>query len=200
MISNIFDELPKAIITLFVVIDPIACVPVIIALTSKMEKKQKKSISNLTIITVAILLFIFAFVGTTLLSTLGISIFSFMIAGGVLLFLVSMELLTHGEWKYGSQSLQDESGIVPLAFPLLAGPGALTSVMLSFQTYGPLVAGLSIIIVSGITYVILRLVEPIYRILGKRGSMIVTRIFAIIIAAFAIQFIIDGIKHIFSLN
>jgi multiple antibiotic resistance protein len=200
MISSIFDELPKAIITLFVVIDPIACVPVIIALTSKMEKKQKKSISNLTIITVAILLFIFAFVGTTLLSTLGISIFSFMIAGGVLLFLVSMELLTHGEWKYGSQNLQDESGIVPLAFPLLAGPGALTSVMLSFQTYGPLVAGLSIIIVSGITYVILRLVEPIYRILGKRGSMIVTRIFAIIIAAFAIQFIIDGIKHIFSLN
>jgi multiple antibiotic resistance protein len=97
MIPNILTELPKAIITLFVVIDPIACVPVIIALTSKMETKQKKSISNLTIITVAILLFIFAFVGTTLLSTLGISIYSFMIAGGVLLFLVSMELLIHGE-------------------------------------------------------------------------------------------------------
>jgi multiple antibiotic resistance protein len=194
--SNIFVDLPKAIITLFVVIDPFACIPVIIALTSKMEKKQKKSISNSTIITVAILLFIFAFVGTTILSTLAISLFSFMIAGGVLLFLVSMELLTHGEWTFGSTNLQDESGIVPLAFPLLAGPGALTTVMLSFQTYGPLVTGLSIIVVSAITYVILRLVEPIYRLLGKRGSIIVTRIFAIIIAAFAVQFIIDGIKQI----
>ena len=200
MIPDILVGLPKAIITLFVVIDPIACVPVIIALTGKMETKQKKSISNITIITVAILLFIFAFVGTTLLSTLSISIYSFMIAGGVLLFLVSMELLTHGEWKFGSQNLQDESGIVPLAFPLLAGPGALTTVMLSFETYGPLVTGLSIIIVSGITYAILRSVEPIYRFLGKRGSMIVTRIFAIIIAAFAVQFVIDGIKQIFSLN
>src|SRR5690348_10229437 len=100
-------------------------------------------------------------------------------------------------WK---SELQDESGIVPLAFPLLAGPGALTTVMLSFETYGPLVTGLSIIIVSGITYAILRSVEPIYRFLGKRGSMIVTRIFAIIIAAFAVQFVIDGIKQIFSLN
>jgi len=192
-----FDELSKSIITLLVVIDPIASVPMIIALTGKMEKKQKESISNLTIITVAILLFVFAFIGTAILSTLGISIYSFMIAGGVLLFLVSIELLTHGEWRFGSQILQDESGIVPLAFPLLAGPGALTAVMLSFQTYGAAVTALSIVIVLGITYVVLRAVEPIYRLLGKRGSMIISRIFAIIIAAFAVQFILDGVKQIF---
>src|SRR5690348_18368019 len=119
MIPDILVGLPKAIITLFVVIDPIACVPVIIALTGKMETKQKKSISNLTIITVAILLFIFAFVGTTLLSTLSISIYSFMIAGGVLLFLVSMELLTHGEWKFGSQNYKMNQELYRLPFHYL---------------------------------------------------------------------------------
>lgn len=197
MVQDFLGDLIKSIITLLVVIDPIASVPIIIALTGKMEKKQRTSVSNVTIITVAILLFVFAFVGSSILSTFGISIFSFMIAGGILLFLVSIELLTHGEWRFGSQNLQDESGIVPLAFPLLAGPGALTLVILSFETYGIWITMLSIVIVLGITYAILRSVQPIYRLLGKRGSMIVTRIFAIIIAAFAVQFVIDGIKQVF---
>lgn len=197
MVQDFLGDLVKSIITLLVVIDPIASVPIIIALTGKMEKKQRTSVSNVTIITVAILLFIFAFVGSSILSIFGISIFSFMIAGGILLFLVSIELLTHGEWRFGSQNLQDESGIVPLAFPLLAGPGALTLVILSFETYGMWITILSIVIVLGITYAILRSVQPIYRLLGKRGSMIVTRIFAIIIAAFAVQFVIDGIKQVF---
>lgn len=197
MVQDIMGDLVKAVVTLLVVIDPIASIPVIIALTGRMEKKQRKSISNVTIITVAILLFVFAFVGSTLLSTFGISIFSFMIAGGILLFLVSIELLTHGEWRFGNQNLQDESGVVPLAFPLLAGPGALTMVILSFETYGLWITVASIVIVLGITYAILRSVDPIYRLLGKRGSLIVTRIFAIIIAAFAVQFVIDGIKQVF---
>lgn len=197
MVQDIIGDLVKAVVTLLVVIDPIASIPIIIALTGKMEKKQRKSISNVTIITVAILLFVFAFVGSTLLSTFGISIFSFMIAGGILLFLVAIELLTHGEWRFGNQNLQDESGVVPLAFPLLAGPGALTMVILSFETYGLWITIASIVIVLGITYAILRSVDPIYRLLGKRGSLIVTRIFAIIIAAFAVQFVIDGIKQIF---
>ncbi|MDE1838320.1 MAG: MarC family protein [Thaumarchaeota archaeon] len=197
MAQDFLGDLGKAVITLLVVIDPIACIPIIMGLTGKMEKKQRTSILNVTIITVAILLFVFAFIGSSILSTFGISIFSFMIAGGVLLFLVSIQLLTHGDWTFGNQTLQDESGVVPLAFPLLAGPGALTLVILSFETYGILVTVLSIIIVLGITHAILRSVDPIYKLLGKRGSLIVTRIFAIIIAAFAVQFVIDGIKQVF---
>ena len=197
MVQDFLGDLFKAVITLLVVIDPFASVPIIIALTSKMEKKQRTSISNIAIVTVAGLLFVFAFVGSSILSTFGISMFSFMIAGGVLLFLVAIELITHGEWRFGSQNMQDESSIVPLAFPLLAGPGALTLVILSYDNYGIWVTIFSIIIVLGITYAILRLVDPIYRLLGRRGSMIVTRLFAIIIAAFAVQFIIDGIKQVF---
>ena len=82
---------------------------------------------------------------------------------------------------------------IPLAFPLLAGPGAITSVMISFQTGGLIVTMLSISIVIVITYIILRLVNPIYRILGRRGSMIFTRIFAVLIAAIAVQYIVQGL-------
>ncbi|MGC2569959.1 MAG: MarC family protein [Candidatus Nitrosopolaris sp.] len=100
--------------------------------------------------------------------------------------IVAIELLTHGVWRFGGSSVPDESGVVPLAFPLLAGPGVITSVIISYQATGFVVTILSIAIVIGITYIILLFVNPIYRLLGKRGSMIVTRVFAVFIAAIAI--------------
>ena len=120
-----------------------------------------------------------------------------MIAGGVLLFIVAIELLTHGVWRFGGGSVPGESGVVPLAFPLLAGPGAITSVIISYQAAGFVVTILSIAIVIGITYIILLFVNPIYRLLGRRGSMIVTRVFAIFIAAIAVQYVIEGAKRLF---
>ena len=89
-------------------------------------------------------------------------------------------MLTHGVWRFGGSSVPDESGVVPLAFPLLAGPGTITSEIISYQVTGFVVTILSIAIV------ILLFVNPIYRLLGKRGSMIVTRVFAVFIAAIAI--------------
>ena len=96
-----------------------------------------------------------------------------------------------------SQQVTGESGVVPLAFPLLAGPGAITSVIISFQTAGLAVTILSIIIVVGITYIVLRSVNPIYRLLGRRGSMVITRVFAVLIAAIAVQYIVQGVKDLF---
>ena len=138
---------------------------------------------------------IFAAVGTQILSIFGITISSFMIAGGILLFVVSIELLTHGGWRFGG-TVSDESGVVPLAFPLLAGPGAITTVILSFQMSGLMVTILSIAIVIGITYVVFFLTGTIYRILGRRGSLIITRIFAVLVAAIAVQYVVNGLKTI----
>jgi multiple antibiotic resistance protein len=123
-----------------------------------------------------------------------------MVAGGILLFIVSVELLTHGAWRFGGVTGRSagESGVVPLAFPLLAGPGAITSVMISFQSAGLIVTMLSILIVIVITYIVLRLVNPIYKLLGRRGSMIFTRVFAVLVAAIAVQYIVQGAKHLFS--
>ena len=84
-----------------------------------------------------------------------------------------------------------------MAFPLLAGPGAITSVIISFQTAGLIVTMLSIVIVISATYIVLLLVNPIYRLLGRRGSMIITRVFAVFIAAIAVQYIVQGAKHLF---
>jgi len=195
-----YDTL-KSTIALFVVIDPIGTVPLFIALTEKMGKEERKAVSKTAIITSGVLLVVFAVAGTQILTIFGITIFSFMIAGGILLFIVAIELLAHGLWRFGGSggsATGGESGVVPLAFPLLAGPGAITSVIISFQTTGLVVTILSIAIVIGITYVILRAIDPIYKLLGRRGSMIITRVFAVFIAAIAIQYIIEGVKRLFS--
>jgi multiple antibiotic resistance protein len=190
-------DLLKSTIALFVVLNPIGTVPLFIAITEKMEKEERKAVSKTAIIASGTVLIIFAVGGTEILSIFGITIFSFMIAGGVLLFIVAIELLTHGVWRFGGGSLPGESGVVPLAFPLLAGPGAITSVIISYETTGLIVTILSIAIVIGITYVILLFVNSIYRLLGSRGSMIVTRVFAVFIAAIAVQYVVEGAKQIF---
>ena len=82
-------------------------------------------------------------------------------------------------------------------FRCLAGPGAITAVMISFQTAGLIVTALSILIVIGITYIELRYIDRIYRVIGRRGSIIVTRVFAVLIAAIAVQFIVDGARALF---
>lgn len=195
--ADFIADLVRSTVALFVVIDPIGIVPVFIALTQKMERVGRASVTKTTIITAAGLLFVFAVAGTQLLSIFGITLASFMVAGGVLLFIVAIELLTYGGWRFGRAGAQDESGVVPLAFPLLAGPGAITAVMISFQTAGLVVTATSIMIVIGITYVILRYVHRIYRVLGRRGSIIVTRVFAVLVAAIAVQFIVDGARELF---
>ncbi len=201
VISDTFtDDLLKSVISLFVVVNPIGKVPLLITLTQKMEKQNKKLVSKNAIITTAVLLTVFAVAGIQLLSIFGISIFSFMIAGGILLFIISIEFLTHGEWRYSGSSTSGDSGIVPLAFPLLAGPGAITTVIISLQAYGWIVSIISILFVVTVTYVVFHLENPILKILGRRGSIVTTRVFAIFLAAIAVQYIVEGLRQLFVLQ
>jgi multiple antibiotic resistance protein len=197
-VNEVGIDIVKAVITLFVVIDPIGIIPLFASFTERMRPEERRSISQTATITAGVLLFVFAIAGTQIFSIFGIDVFSFMIAGGILLFIVSIELLTHGSWRFGQDVRRDDSGVVPLAFPLLAGPGSITSVIILYQTSGVIVTVLSIIIVISLTYIILLLASPIYRVLGRRGSMVVTRVFAILVAAFAIQYIVEGIRQIYS--
>jgi multiple antibiotic resistance protein len=190
------NELTRSTIALFVVIDPIGSAPLFAALTNKMDKNQRKKTSELAIVTAASLLIIFAIGGTQILSVFGISIQSFMIAGGILLFILAMELLTHGGWRFAVGDSAEDTGVVPFAFPLLVGPGAITSVIISLETAGLLVTILSIGIVIGVTYLTLLLIDPINKILGKRGSMVITRVFAILVAAIGIQYILQGLRNL----
>ena len=189
-------DIITSVIALFVVIDPIGNIPLFIAFTKKLQKAEHKTVSKTAILTAAALLLLFGMAGTQILQLFGITIFSFMIAGGTLLFIIAIELLTYGEWRFAG-SVKEEVGVVPLAFPLLAGPGSITAVIISYQTSGFFITFSSIIIVMAITYVILRMVNPIYKVLGNRGSMIVSRVFAVIIAAIAVEYIVKGIKNLF---
>jgi multiple antibiotic resistance protein len=103
--------------------------------------------------------------------------------------------MRHGELRNIENDIQGP-GVIPIAFPLIAGPGAITSVIISQQKDGLIVTIISIIIVISITYLILRSIGPIYRILGNRGSEVISRIFAVILAAIAIQYIVEGLRNI----
>jgi multiple antibiotic resistance protein len=189
-------DIITSVIALFVVIDPIGNIPLFIAYTKKLQKAEHKTVSKTAILTAAALLLLFGMAGTQILQLFGITIFSFMIAGGTLLFIIAIELLTYGEWRFAG-GVKEEIGVVPIAFPLLAGPGSITAVIISYQTSGFLITFSSIIIVMAITYVILRMVNPIYKVLGNRGSMIVSRVFAVIIAAIAVEYIVKGIINLY---
>lgn len=194
--ADFFQQLLRSTIALLVVLDPLGIVPMYIAITGKMESTKRREASKTIVITSAGLLIAFAIAGTQIFSVFGITIYSFMIAGGVLLFVVAIELLKGGQ-GFMTSAETEHAGIVPLAFPLLAGPGAITAVIISLETSGLAVTILSILAVIGITYVILRYSDRIYRILGKRGSLIISRVFAVFVAAIAVQYIVEGAKALF---
>jgi multiple antibiotic resistance protein len=193
--GNFFNNVLTSTIQLLAVVEPFGIIPILINLTKKMEKETSKALSKTAAVTSATLLMIFAIAGTQILSAFGITVNSFMVAGGTLLFIVSLEIMRHGELRNIENELQG-TGVVPIAFPLIAGPGAITSVIISQQKDGTIVTLFSIIIVIGITYLVLRSINPIYRILGNRGSEIISRIFAVILAAIAIQYMVEGLRNI----
>ncbi|NMX21936.1 hypothetical protein C5S30_05800 [ANME-1 cluster archaeon GoMg4] len=189
--------LVKAFIILFVVMDPPGSIPVFIALTKGMKKEERRTELNHAVIVATILLLLFAFLGKIILNVLGISIDSFMIAGGILLLLISFDLL-RGEHKYG---VTEESGAgvgaVPIGTPLLAGPGAITAVMVIIQSSGAFVVLFSILSAIIATRLVLGQSNRIYDIMGKVGTEVLSRVMGIIVAAIAIQFIGTGIIGMF---
>jgi multiple antibiotic resistance protein len=195
--DDFVQHIIRSTIALLVILDPLGIVPIYIGLTQKMERTKRTEVSKTVIITAAGLLFAFAIAGTQIFTVFGITLYSFMVAGGVLLFIVAIELLTGGGWGFVGSGVSEETGVVPLAFPLLAGPGAITAVIISLQSSGLMVTAFSIVVATGMAYIVLKYADRIYSVLGKRGSLIVTRVFAVLIAAIAIQYIVDGVKALF---
>ena len=124
----------------------------------------------------------------------GITVDSFMIAGGILLMILAMQMIFRGGFVGSSSISADEVGVVPIAFPLLVGPGAITTTIVSLQTYGILVTLLSIVIVMSVAWLVLRYLDRIDSLLGKRGTAVLSTLMAVFIAAIAVQFILTGIQ------
>jgi len=192
--SVLATDLIKMTVALFIVVNPLGSVPIFVSLTQDMDRQQRKRTYHLAILTGLILLAFFALVGQNVLILFGISLDSFMIAGGILLLIVAVKLLVIGGWTE-NLSLSESVGAVPIGCPLLVGPGAITTAILSLQSSGILVTLLSVAITFIIVWLILRFIDPIYRVLGKNGSLVITRVMALLIASIAVQYVLEGAKN-----
>lgn len=188
----------KATLALFIIVDPIGIIPLFLELTGNMDEVARKRTLRVAMGTATTLLFLFALLGREILQFFNISIYSFMIAGGFLLFIISMEILIRGELSAKGITAEDV-GVIPIAFPLLVGPGAITTTIVTLQVNGLIFAILSIVIVMTASWIILYFASKIYRILGKTGSAITTRVLAIFVAAIGVQMTLDGLRHFFPL-
>jgi multiple antibiotic resistance protein len=193
MAENILN-LAKAILVLFIIVDPFGNIPIFMSLTEKMQKEQKRKIFNTATIVSFVLLLAFAFAGQEIFSIFGISIFSFEVAGGILLLIIAIRILISGSLMEMSES-PESIGAVPIAMPLLVGPGAITTTIFNLQSYGVVVTAISVFAVLILTWFILRYVDSVYRFLGKTGALIIARVMSLLIAAIAVQYIFFGVTH-----
>lgn len=190
----------QAFITLIVIINPASILPVFIGLTAGDSLEVKRRIALKSILVAALILLSFAFVGDRLLDLMGISQPAFRIAGGFLLLLAAINMVMAQPNERRGTSAQGDVSIFPLSIPLTAGPGALTSIvflMRQAETFGSN-AQIGVLLVLGsvlmITYIALLLGDHLTKILGITGVNVLTRVSGILLAAMAIQNIINGIK------
>ena len=186
-------DLVRATVALFIIVDPIGLVPIFSNVTGNMPDPDRAKMYRVVIYTGASLLTIFALVGQELLALFGISLPSFEMAGGLLLLLLALDILFRGE-RFAKPGSHEDVGIVPIAFPLLVGPGAITTTMIALGAYGILVTLGSVIIVMLLSWIVMKQTHRIHSLLGKTGSSVVAQVMAVFIAAIAIQFIITGIR------
>ncbi len=204
------DELLKFFVLLFVVVEPVTLVPVFAGLTEGASERYKRKMSLKAVLVSGIVLALFALGGAWFIDMMGISIDAFRIAGGVMLFLIALEMVfaresgtkITSEEKTEVQQRADIS-VFPLAFPFIAGPGALATVLLTFGTLKPdalLTLGLLAVIATIllITLALLLLTPLVNRVMGVTGAHVVSRLAGVVLAALAVQFMVDGLKGAFT--
>jgi len=190
-VAEFTTALTRGIIALFIIMDPLGNVPIFIGLTSNLNLRERRRTLRVALLVSFILLIVFALTGDQLLAVFNISLESFMVAGGLLLLILALKILIYGGWEE-KQAEPESIGAVPIACPLLVGPGAIVTVIIQLQSSGVVVTLLTIVAVLTITWLILRYIGSIYRFLGKTGSTVIARVMAIFIAAIAVNYIVGG--------
>ena len=191
----------SSFVTLFVIIDPIGLAPLFIAITQGMSQKKRRSIALRAVTVGGAVLLLFSIFGESLLSFVGISMPAFRIAGGVLLFLTALEMLFNRRTKRREDQSEDDAAddpsVFPLAIPLIAGPGAITSVILMTNTHPGWLGISEVTLVMAavllLVYLMFSIGTLLERLLGKIGINVITRILGMLLAALAVQFVMEGI-------
>jgi len=204
-----FNQLLRFFVVFLVVVEPVSLLPLFVGLTEGVDEAQRRQMARRAVLISAVILTVFAAVGAPFLKIMSISLESFRIFGGLLLFLIALEMVfarppgtrTSTQEQQESEKRQDLS-VFPLAFPFIAGPGALTTILLAFGgTAGKpaLFFGLLLVVfvVLAITLAILYLAAPAMRVLGVTGTNVISRLFGVLLGALAVQFVIDGLRGSF---
>jgi multiple antibiotic resistance protein len=193
-----------AFVTLFVIIDPVGLTPLFAALTQGQSARQRRAIAIRSCGIALGLLILFTLLGEAVMGFVGISMPAFRIAGGILLFLTALEMLferrskrRESQTEQAEEDLPDPS-VFPLATPLIAGPGAIaTVILLAGRQSDPLGIALVVAVVAAVLLVVFSFfltATLLERILGRTGINVVTRILGMLLAALSVQFVLDGLK------
>ncbi|NNE51367.1 MAG: MarC family protein [Sulfitobacter sp.] len=190
-----------ALVTMFVVIDPIGIAPLFLALTQGKSPAQRRLIALRATLTAAFVLALFAFFGEALLDFIGISMPAFRIAGGILLFLTALDMLFERRTKRREDRTEEEDtddpSVFPLAIPLIAGPGAIASVILLIGERPGGEGLVTVLLITALTLLTLMLIlfasSYLDRVIGKTGIDVITRVLGMLLAALSVQFVLDGL-------
>lgn len=202
------DLFLSAFVTLFVVIDPPGCAPIYAGLVSGATHRQASVMAVRASLIAALILLVFALFGENLLGALHIELNSFRIAGGIMLFVIALDMVfekrtqrreERAEKVKATPEVEDVS-VFPMAMPMIAGPGSIATIMLltarAHGTQETLVVLAALGAVMVLTLLALVAAGPLMRLLGSRVEAVITRLLGVLLAALAAQYVIDGVKAV----
>ena len=199
----------SALVTFLVIIDPPGCAPIFASLTRGATAPDRRSMAFRSFLIAWAILMFFALLGKPMLAALGISLASFRIAGGILLFYIAVEMVFERRTQRRENRAHsikgtpqaDDISVFPMAMPMIAGPGSIASAMLWVsRAETPLHVSIvlaAITVVMALTLITLLAAGPLMRLIGPKIEAVITRILGVILAALAAQFVIDGLKQSF---
>jgi multiple antibiotic resistance protein len=202
----------SAFVTFFVIIDPPGCAPIFASLTQNCTPAQRRAMALRSVGIAAGILLFFALFGEDLLRALGISLAAFRIAGGIMLFMIALDMVFERRTERREKRADevnatpeiDDISVFPMAIPMIAGPGSIASIMLLMARSEGLERSLVVLGSLGaillLTLIALLAAGPLMRLLGHKMEAMITRILGVILAALAAQFVIDGIAVSFAIS
>jgi multiple antibiotic resistance protein len=204
----IWTDQIKYLVGIFAILNPLGAIPIYLSMMTDRRPEVMQHTALKASVAVAVILILAVWVGGALLSFFGIGIPAFRIAGGLLVLLIAIAMFgaktspaRHTDAEQSEGEAKNDIAVVPLAIPLLAGPGAISLAIVDAHQAGSLpdkiVFSIGIICVTAIVWLVLRLAEPIGKRLGTGGINIATRVMGLILAAMAVQFMADGMLELF---
>jgi multiple antibiotic resistance protein len=203
-----WTEYTRFTVALLVILDPVVAIPLFLALTQGQDAQQRLRVAFITSVTVAAVLISAALFGDSLLTIIGTSLASFRVGGGIVLLLMSLAMLrarsdtlrtTYSEKKSAEE--MSSIAVVPLAIPMLAGPGAISTVIIQMQRshapLHPLAVIACILLVCIVLWIVLSLAMQIGNALGRIGMNIIERLFGLLLAAISVEIIANGLRGLF---